>query len=102
MLGGPSTPNRTGASESTGSPAPSLITGDGVSRSCANARVAQAPLPMPDDGAAVSVSISIRPLAPAAESKLLRHWRLQYPLNVHPASYNTYRDSSGKPPPQAL
>jgi len=72
-------------------------TGGGVSRSCANARVAQAPLPMPDDGAAVSVSISIRPLARAAESKLLRHWRLQYRLNVHPASYSAYGDSQVKP-----
>src|SRR5713226_6436384 len=42
---------------------PFVDTGVGVSRCCPNARVAQALLPMPDDGVAVSVSISIRPLA---------------------------------------
>src|SRR5712692_11969046 len=84
MLAGTSTTNRTGASESTGSPAPSLITGGGVSRSCAKAHVAQAPLPMPDDGTAVSVSISIRPLARTAESKPLRQLRLQYRCRFPP------------------
>src|SRR5437879_6476287 len=74
MVAGTSTTNHTGASESTGSAAPSLITRGGFSRWSANARVVQAP----DDGVAISVSISIRPLARTAESKLLRHWRLQY------------------------
>jgi hypothetical protein len=81
MLAGTSTTNRTGASESTGSPAPSLITGGGVSRSCANARVAQAPLPMPDDGAAVPVSISIRPLTRLACGITASH----YPDVVSPS-----------------
>src|SRR6266481_6134380 len=79
-VAGTSTTNRTGASESTGSAVPSLIARGGVSRCCANARVVQAP----DDGVAISVSISIRPLVRTAESKLLRHWRLQYRCRCPP------------------